>query len=119
MKARVVGGVVVETRIGGVFDDRWIDCPATAAPWWTYDGTTWAPPMSVSTVTPRQGKMALLQAGLLDSAMSLVNSDPVAKIEWESAQEFRRDWPLLNDMATQLGLSSVQVDSLFALAETL
>jgi len=73
-------------------------------------------------VTPRQAKIALLQAGLLDDVEAAIESleDPalkrLAQIEWEYAQEVRRDWPLLVLLAGLIGLSDDQVDELFVVA---
>ena len=70
-------------------------------------------------ITPRQAEIALLQAGLLDDVVSAIASIPdettrrIAQIEWAKAQEVRRDWPLLNQLATQIGLTPDQIDDLF------
>lgn len=82
-------------------------------------------PSVPSVVTPRQAKLALLSAGLLDAVDGAIDAiaDPatkrVAQIEWEYAQEVRRDWPLLNAVAAQMGMTGEQVDGLFNLAATL
>lgn len=76
-------------------------------------------------VTPRQAKLALLSAGLLDDveaaieAIADATTKRVAQIEWEYAQEVRRDWPLLNAVAAQMGMTDAQIDELFTLAATL
>ena len=84
-----------------------------------------APPPSVevpSSVSRRQGRQALLLAGLLDSVVATLDAseDPIerglAKIEWEDAQEFRRDWPLVLMMGQRLGLD---LDALFIQAAAL
>ena len=73
-------------------------------------------------VTPRQAKVALLQAGLLDDVEAAITAleDPamrrLAEIEWEYAHEIRRDWPLLVQLAGVIGLSDEQVDELFVVA---
>ena len=70
-------------------------------------------------ITPRQAKIALLQAGLLDDVEAAIAAIPdettrrIAQVEWEYAQEVRRDWPLLVAVAGQMGLSDEQVDELF------
>ena len=70
-------------------------------------------------ITPRQAKIALLQAGLLDDVEAAVAAIPdettrrIAQVEWEYAHEVRRDWPLLVQVAAQMGLTDVQVDELF------
>ena len=72
-------------------------------------------------VTMRQTRLALLGAGLLDAtnaaiaAMTGVEGD-AARIEWEYAQEVRRDSPLMLSMVTALGMTVAQVDALFETA---
>ena len=87
-----------------------------------HPAATAAVPVSV---TPRQAKLALLSAGLLDAVEAAIEAiaDPatkrVAQIEWEYAQEVRRDWPLLNQVAAGMGMTDAQIDDLFNLAATL
>ena len=76
-------------------------------------------------VTMRQAKLALIEVGLLDAVDAAIDAIPdatarkKAQIEWEYAQEVRRDWPLLNAVAAQMGMTGEQVDGLFNLAATL
>lgn len=78
-----------------------------------------------ASVTPRQAKLALLSAGLLDAveaaieAIADASTKRVAQIEWEYAQEVRRDCPQLNAVAAQMGMTDAQLDELFTLAATL
>ena len=73
-------------------------------------------------VTPRQAKLALLQAGLLDEVEAGIEAiaDPItkriAKLDWNEANEFRRDWPLLNQLAAGMGITDGQLDELFRVA---
>lgn len=73
-------------------------------------------------VTRRQAKVALLQAGLLDEVEAGIEAiaDPVtkriAKLDWVEANEFRRDWPLLNQLAAGMGITDGQLDELFRVA---
>ena len=72
---------------------------------------------SGSTISPFQAKAALLQAGLLAQVEALIaQSDDLTKLAWAEAQEFRRDSPLLNQLASALGLTARQVDDLFRAA---
>ena len=88
-------------------------------------GTADSAPATPEFVTPRQAKLALLSAGLLDDVEAAIEAIPdpatrrVAQIEWEYAQEVRRDWPLLNAVAAQMGMTSEQIDELFSIAATL
>lgn len=71
-------------------------------------------------VTMRQARLALLAAGALASVDAAVAAaGDAAKIEWEFAQEVRRDWPLVNQLTAALGWTSEQVDALFIAAEKL
>ncbi len=72
----------------------------------------------------RQGRLALLQAGLLDAADAAIAAMPgvdgeAARIEWEYAHELRRDHPLVVSLGPALGLSEDQLDEMFSQAATL
>jgi len=78
-------------------------------------------PAPVATVTRRQALRALNDAGLLNSVENAINAmtgpaGVAARIDWDNATEFRRDFPLLAQLASALGLTSAQVDALFAAA---
>lgn len=86
----------------------------------TYDGTTWSklPLPGSTTVSMRQARLALLEAGLLaniDAAIAAMPSPDkeAAQIEWEYATELQRDSALLAGIATTLALTSQDVDDLF------
>lgn len=71
-------------------------------------------------VSMRQARLALLESNLLatvDNAIS-TGTDEALKIEWEYAQDVRRDWQSLIDLATSLNLTSTDLDNLFILAST-
>ncbi|MDR2164869.1 MAG: hypothetical protein LBO79_04410 [Zoogloeaceae bacterium] len=75
------------------------------------------PPPSV---TARQARLALLEAGLLDDIETALQTLPrEAQITWEYATEFARDWPLLLAVADALGLSEEALDQLFIRASAL
>lgn len=77
------------------------------------------PPVPVS-ATPRQARLALLQAGLLDQAQAAVDAaGPAAKITWDYALEIRREDPLIVGIGVLLGITSEQIDNLFRTANTL
>lgn len=81
-----------------------------------------AVPVSVSM---RQAKRALLAAGLLDladQAIAGIADDTerrAAQIDWTSATDVRRDWPLVASIAQALGLTDQQIDQLFVAASQL
>lgn len=71
-------------------------------------------------VTPRQVRLLLLQQNLLaDVEAMIAQQDEATKITWEYAIEFRRDDPLLNNLAVQLGLTEQQIDEFFIAASKL
>jgi len=68
-------------------------------------------------ITPLQGRLALKRAGLLESVeAAIVQANGETQIWWEYATLWHRTHPLLNALATSLGLSSGQVDELFTVA---
>ena len=70
--------------------------------------------------SPAQGRLALLNAGLLDAVESWVATQSRAvQIEYASRTEWRRTWPLVVSAATALGLSDTDLDALFAAAGAL
>ncbi len=65
-------------------------------------------------VTPRQARLALLRAGLLDQVDSMIAaSDRETRITWSDASEIRRDFPLIAALGSALRLTSEQIDQLF------
>lgn len=84
-----------------------------------------APPVPVITsVEMRQARLALLEQGLLTQVNNAVATMPgelgdKARIEWEFSNTVKRDKPLVQVVAASLGLTSQQIDDLFALAATL
>ncbi len=75
-------------------------------------------------VSMRQARLALLQAGLLgvvEQAIDALESPgrEAARIEWEYAQEVRRDSPMTLLLAGGLSLSEEQIDQLFTNASEL
>jgi len=69
-------------------------------------------------VTMRQARHALLGAGLLAQVNTAVANMPgaegdAARIEWEYAQEVRRDSPLVAALSAAFGWTSAQLDDLF------
>lgn len=79
----------------------------------TFEDVPAGPPAVIS---PRQFRLALASAGLLDAVEAAVAAaDQATRITWEYATEVRRSDPLLGAMATAMGKTDAEVDSLFAL----
>ena len=71
-------------------------------------------------VTRAQGKLALLNAGILASAQAAASAaGPAAEIAFNDAQKYERTSPTLNALAAALGLSSNDLDRLFIAASKL
>lgn len=67
-----------------------------------------------ASITPRQCRILLLQRGLLSQVETMIaqqNED--VRITWEYAIEFRRDDPLLNQLAPAINLTEAQLDQFF------
>lgn len=81
-----------------------------------------APPEPVpQSITPRQARLALLQAELLAQAETAVEAleSPAkerVKIEWEYATSVERDSEWINQLGAALGLDSAGIDELFVTA---
>ncbi len=74
-------------------------------------------------VTMRQGKLALLHFGLLETVDQIIASMPgiqgkAARIEWDYASIINRSSALVTTLLPLLGLSEDQIDELFSLAAT-
>lgn len=66
-----------------------------------------------------QARAALHLAGLLDTVQALMDdpaTDPIARLAWQDAQEFRRTSPTITTLAAALGLTDEQLDDLFTTA---
>jgi hypothetical protein len=73
-------------------------------------------------VNPRQVRLVLLAQGLLASVEAMIaQQDEATRIAWQYASEFRRDDPLLVQLAANLvpPLTSQQLDDFFITAATL
>ena len=77
--------------------------------------------ITVSVVTMRQARLALLQAGLLPTIEAAIDSmespaKEAARIEWEYAQELRIDHPLVVSLTAAIGMTGEQLSDLFTAA---
>ena len=88
------------------------------------DGWTWFDTLDaamasmqsvVQTISPLQAKIILHRYGLLDTANAMVSAAGVeTQLAWTSSTGFARTSPLLNGMATAMGLTATQLDTMFA-----
>lgn len=83
------------------------------------------PPSDVpQAVTMRQARLALLAANMLTTVNTAIAAMPgaegeAARIEWEYAQEVRRDSPLVSALSVAFGWTGAQLDAMFISAKTL
>jgi len=71
------------------------------------------------TITPRQARLALLQATLLDEVELLIANDRAMQIWWEYSLEIDRNNEHIITMSTALGLTESQLDDLLILGASL
>lgn len=99
---------------------------------WTYDGSEWTAPVVVPvdpvfpTLTRRQLLLALLSIDVSnDDVEAHINAitDPFEKasalIEWQDTKDYRRDHPLVVEIAEAMSLPPSQVDDLWRWAATI
>lgn len=77
---------------------------------------------SSASCTPFQGRMALMNAGLLVQVDAII-ADPVTsqetKIAWEYAILWERMSPMIINIGAELGLTETQIDNLFIDAQSI
>lgn len=74
-------------------------------------------PVIPGSITPRQLKLALLDAGLLDAIEAFVAAAPrEVQIGWNNTVEYLRTDALLNEMAAAFGMTAEQIDGIFIAA---
>ena len=91
---------------------------------WTFNNNVWTSPdekINVPTsITMRQARLALLQAGLLDNVEAAISiADKSIQIEWEYSNAVERNNAVVKQMALVLGLTDQQIDELFIAAQFL
>ena len=126
MRAHVVeNGFVVNTIIvGSIVDFPWlIDAENGGSIGDAWDGETFTTPVSIAVIpeeiTPRQGKIILSRYGLTAAVTAYLDAmegqaGEEARIDFEFASSWRRDWPLLCEAAAELGLTDAQIDQMFS-----
>lgn len=76
------------------------------------------PEKKITSVSMRQARLALLQAGFLPAIDAEMSSDE-QKIWWDYSPTVERDNSFVIQVTAKLGISEAQVDDLFTLASTL
>lgn len=73
-----------------------------------------------ASVTARQARLALNEAGLLDDVEAAIAASPRAiQLTWEYATQIERGNPIFTQVAAGFGLTEEQMDDLFRRAATL
>lgn len=75
--------------------------------------------LNVKVITPRQLRLQLLSATLLDEVEALCAVDKAMSIWFEYSLDFQRNHPMVEAMAVQLGLTAYQIDTMFIEANKL
>jgi len=76
------------------------------------------PPVVIPTLTMRQARLALLDAGLLDEVEAAITT-PENRIWWDYSTTVERSHPLVNAVLAALGKTESEIDSMFIDASTL
>lgn len=107
---------------------NYVEVPSFVASGWRLVNGEWVEPeIQESNQVPTflssyQAKLALFNAGLLDSVQSLIDHPDTptnVKLAWQEGLSFRRDNPMIAMIATQMGLTESDVDDLFIAGEQL
>ena len=109
---------------------QFVQVPDSVQPGWFFSGGNWqAPPPKGQevpfSVSRRQGRQALLLAGKLSlvqpaiDAIADATQRGMAQIYWDDSQEFERNHANLFALASQIGLTPDDLDSLFITAKAL
>ena len=69
--------------------------------------------LKVKVITPRQARLALHRAGLLDEVANMLAADKEMEIWWEYSLDIQRNHEMVIALGTQLGLTEAQLDQLF------
>lgn len=75
-----------------------------------------------TTCTPFQGRMALINAGLLSQVDAIIANPATpqeTKIAWEYAILWERMSPMIINLGAELGLTETQIDNLFIDAQSI
>jgi hypothetical protein len=72
------------------------------------------------TLTPRQLRLGLLSLGISPATIAArLAGNEAAQIEWEYAQEIRRDHPLVTSLAATLGMDATALQDFYRTASNL
>lgn len=105
------------------------NAPAHGLDIWDFETDTWipyTPPVLYPNLTARQLRLMLLNVGItaamVDAEIAAIADEAeraAAQIEWQHASGYRRDHPLIAEMAAAFALPAEQVDALWLAAADL
>ena len=70
------------------------------------------PPVIIPTLTMRQARLSLLDAGLLDEVEAAITTTE-NRIWWDYSTTVERSHPLVNAVLTALGKTETEIDTMF------
>ena len=120
--------VIVENKISALVTDDYsgacVDLPIDfnindVDKYMFVEGMLVIPVYKPTSITPRQARLKLLEADLLDNLEAVITTNRAWQIEWEYATEVKRDSPLIDAVASEAGLTSEQIDQMFLEASKL
>lgn len=76
------------------------------------------PPVVIPTLTMRQARLSLLDAGLLDEVEAAITTTE-NRIWWDYSTTVERSHPLVDAVLTALGKTEAEIDDMFIAAATL
>lgn len=76
------------------------------------------PPVVIPTLTMRQARLALLDAGLLDEVEAAITT-PENRIWWDYSTTVERNHPLVDAVLTALGKTESEINDMFIAAALL
>ena len=76
------------------------------------------PPVIIPTLTMRQARLALLDAGLLDEVEAAITT-PENRIWWDYSTTVERNHPLVDAVLTALDKTAAEIDDMFIEANLL
>ena len=121
--AYIENGVVIDRvgndpfqLFGAAYAEQFIECPDEVDNFWLYDGNEFTPPLPIPVIIPtltmRQARLALLDAGLLDEVEAAITT-PENRIWWDYSTTVERTHPLVDAVLTALGKSPEEIDEMF------
>lgn len=123
IKNGVVTGIAV-SNADFAASQGWVAAPDTVQEGDGYDDGQFTPqepavaePDPVKSISRFQARVALRNAGMLTQVENVVAaSDELTQMAWADTVQWNRDSPTINALATQIGLTQPQIDTLFEAA---